>query len=159
MFNKKSRDEVIKDYLPLAKSMSRKFSTLSHEDRLQEALLALIKAYDTFNTDIGVSFGLYAKIVILNGLKRFYNKEISYKNGLSGEQVSEYVASDKSKSKMKFIEFLNDLKQKITSSDYAIFSHLLNGDTQKECSRFFGISQPSVSRAICRIKNFSKDLL
>ena len=159
MFDKKSRDEVIKNYLPLAKSMSKKFSTLSHEDRLQEALLSLIKAYDTFNADIGVSFGLYAKVVILNGLKSFYNKEISYKNSLSGEQVSEYVISDRSKNKMNFIEFLNDLKQKITSSDYAIFSHLLGGDTQKECSKFFGISQSSVSRTIGRIKIFSKDLL
>jgi RNA polymerase sigma-B factor len=69
-----ARDTVIERYLPLARSLARRYTRGAEpvEDLEQVASLALIKAIDTYDPDRGTAFSSYAVPSIAGALKRHY---------------------------------------------------------------------------------------
>jgi|HubBroStandDraft_1064217.scaffolds.fasta_scaffold123168_2 RNA polymerase sigma-B factor len=70
----KVRDELITRHLGLAHHLARRFSGRgeSHDDLVQVASLALVKAVDHFDPERGVQFSTFATTCIIGELKRHF---------------------------------------------------------------------------------------
>jgi RNA polymerase sigma-B factor len=69
-----ARDALIERYLPLAHSLARRYMRGAEpvEDLEQVAALALIRAIDMFDAELGIAFSSYAVPSIAGALKRHY---------------------------------------------------------------------------------------
>ncbi len=69
-----AREELILRYLPLVKSLARRFASRGQpvEDLVQVGAIGLIKAIDRFDLDRGVELSTYATPTILGEIKRFF---------------------------------------------------------------------------------------
>jgi len=69
-----AREELIVRYLPLVRSLARKFASRGQpvEDLTQVGCIGLIKAIDRFDLDRGVELSTYATPTILGEIKRYF---------------------------------------------------------------------------------------
>jgi RNA polymerase sigma-B factor len=69
-----AREELITRYLPLVKSLARRFISRGQplEDLVQVGSIGLIKAIDRFDLDRGVELSTYATPTILGEIKRYF---------------------------------------------------------------------------------------
>jgi RNA polymerase sigma-B factor len=69
-----AREELITRYLPLVKSLARRFASRGQpvEDLIQVGSIGLIKAVDRFDLDRGVELSTYATPTILGEIKRYF---------------------------------------------------------------------------------------
>jgi RNA polymerase sigma-B factor len=69
-----AREELITRYLPLVKSLARRFASRGQpvEDLIQVGSIGLIKAIDRFDLDRGVELSTYATPTILGEIKRYF---------------------------------------------------------------------------------------
>ena len=71
----RQRERLIELYLPLARSLARRYAKAAHEpfdDLMQVASLGLVKAVDRYDPDRGHAFTSYAVPTILGELRRHY---------------------------------------------------------------------------------------
>ena len=70
----RARDAIVTRYLPLARSLARRFRTGAEplEDLEQVAALALVKAVDAYDPDRGTAFSSYAVPCIAGAIKRYF---------------------------------------------------------------------------------------
>lgn len=73
-----ARDELIRSYLPLAKSLARRYraSSESREDLEQVASLGLVSAIDRFDPDRGIPFRGFAAPTILGELRHHFRDKV-----------------------------------------------------------------------------------
>lgn len=67
---KKERNDLVLQYLPLAKSMAKNVKSLALEDATQEAIIGLIRAADGYSEDHGAAFPTYARYWITDALQQ-----------------------------------------------------------------------------------------
>jgi RNA polymerase sigma-B factor len=69
-----AREELITRYLPLVKSLARRFASRGQpvEDLIQVGSIGLIKAIDRFDLERGVELSTYATPTILGEIKRYF---------------------------------------------------------------------------------------
>jgi RNA polymerase sigma-B factor len=69
-----AREELITRYLPLVKSLARRFASRGQavEDLIQVGSIGLIKAVDRFDIERGVELSTYATPTILGEIKRYF---------------------------------------------------------------------------------------
>lgn len=61
---------MVLQYLPLARSMAYRATSLPFEDAVQEAIIGLIRAADRFDESRGTAFSTYARYWITDALQR-----------------------------------------------------------------------------------------
>ncbi|MHB8868451.1 MAG: SigB/SigF/SigG family RNA polymerase sigma factor [Thermoleophilia bacterium] len=69
-----AREELITRYLPLVRSLARRFSSRGQpvEDLIQVGSIGLIKAIDRFDIERGVELSTYATPTVLGEIKRYF---------------------------------------------------------------------------------------
>jgi RNA polymerase sigma-B factor len=69
-----AREEIVKGHLGLASSVASRYSrtSVSFDDRMQLACLALVKAIDRFDPDRGVAFSSFAVPAMVGELQRYF---------------------------------------------------------------------------------------
>lgn len=172
-------------YLPLIESMTAKytaageFSKEDEDDMRQEAELAFYRALISYNTSQNkVTFGLYAKICIGNGLISYLRKfgadkknvsEDESKQTLSIDEFDEKIIpiySDEGRSPLDYIimnETASDISRiisdELTVYEKKVFNLYVQGRSAKEVALLVGRSEKSVSNAIYRIRAKIRSLL
>ncbi len=157
-------------YAPLLeKEVSRYSSSLGSadlEDLSQGALVSLYRAALSYRGDQGVTFGLYAKICVVNGIAdtlRYIGKKPI---DISMEALSEEeqpLADVNPQSMMIDKEQFAALDRKIhfalSELEYRIFELYLEGYSYAEIAERTGKSQKSVDNALRRVKDKLKKIL
>src|SRR3954465_3016347 len=69
-----TRELIVKRYLGLAASVASRYrrTSVSHDDRMQLACLALVKAIDRFDPDRGFAFSSFAVPAMVGELQRYF---------------------------------------------------------------------------------------
>ncbi|MBQ4556457.1 MAG: sigma-70 family RNA polymerase sigma factor [Clostridia bacterium] len=157
-------------YAPLLESeVSRYIGSLSDadlEDLKQGALVSLYRAALAYRDDRGVTFGLFAKICIVNGIAdtlRYIGKK---PNDISMDALSEDEQADSNvnpQSLMLDKEQFSMLKRKIhfalSDFEYKIFELYLGGYSYAEIAEKVGKPQKSVDNALRRVKDKLRKIL
>jgi RNA polymerase sigma-B factor len=73
-----SRDQVIEEYMPLVRSLARRFAGRGEqfEDLVQVGAIGLIKATDRYDPSRGVEFASYAVPTIIGEIKRHFRDRV-----------------------------------------------------------------------------------
>ena len=151
-------------YAPLLeREVSRYASSLSAadlDDLRQSASVSLYRAALAFRGDRGVTFGLFAKICIVNGiadsLRYIHGKDktLSMDDIAESEQPEDGEPSPQSLllDKEQAWETRKQIKASLSPLEYEIFEMYISGFSYAEIASRIGKSQKSVDNALCRIK-------
>lgn len=130
------------------------------DDLRQGASVSLYRAALAFHGDRGVTFGLFAKICIVNGIA----DSLRYIRGkgtmLSMEDLAEREQPDDGEpnpqslllDKEQVWETRRQIKEMLSPLEYEIFEMYISGFSYAEIASRIGKSQKSVDNALCRIK-------
>lgn len=130
------------------------------DDLRQSASVSLYRAALAFHGDRGVTFGLFAKICIVNGIA----DSLRYIRGkgtmLSMEDLDEREQPDGDEpnpqslllDKEQVWETRRQIKEMLSPLEYEIFEMYISGFSYAEIASRIGKSQKSVDNALCRIK-------
>ena len=151
-------------YAPLLeREVARYAASLSPadlDDLRQSASVSLYRAALAFHGDRGVTFGLFAKICIVNGIA----DSLRYIRGkgtmLSMEDLDEREQPDGDEpnpqslllDKEQVWETRRQIKAMLSPLEYEIFEMYISGFSYAEIASRIGKSQKSVDNALCRIK-------
>ena len=166
-----SFDAVYALYTPLINSITEKYKikfSLSDDDldeMRQEAAIALYDAALSYNSDRGVSFGLYAKICIKNrmtsllfrhgkSIKTEYIENESEPTVVQEEMTPEEVIINRE----SFAEIKKQIEFSLTGLEKSVFDLYLAGASYEDISSALKISKKSADNAMQRIKAKLKKL-
>lgn len=151
-------------YAPLLDSeVARYAGSLSEadlEDLRQGASVSLYRAALAYRADRGVTFGLFAKICIVNGIADSL-RYIGKKGGtLSIDDLEESEQPDDGEpnpqnlllDKERAWETRRQIRSALSDLEYEIFEMYISGFSYAEIASRIGKSQKSVDNALCRIK-------
>ncbi len=156
--------ELSEKYKPLLESeVSRYISSLSDadlDDLRQGALVALYHAALSYRTDYGVTFGLYAKVCIVNGIAdalRYLTKKtadvsmesLADDDLLGGDENPQSLMLDKE----GFALALNKARAVLSELEYRIFELYIGGYSYAEIADQIGKTEKSVDNALRRVKS------
>ena len=151
-------------YAPLLDSeVARYAGSLSEadlEDLRQGASVSLYRASLAFRADRGVTFGLFAKIFIVNGIAdslRYIGKKggtLSIDDLEESEQPDDGVPNPQSLllDKERVYETRRQIRSALSDLEYEIFEMYISGFSYAEIASRIGKTQKSVDNALCRIK-------
>ena len=129
------------------------------DDLRQSASVSLYRAALAFHGDRGVTFGLFAKICIVNGIA----DSLRYIRGkgtmLSMEDLDEREQPDDEPNPQSLLldkeqagETRRQIRSMLSPLEYEIFEMYISGFYYAEIASRIGKSQKSVDNALCRIK-------
>ncbi len=129
------------------------------EDMLQEALIAIEKAWQTYKFTYGVPFDAYVKKNIVYKLLNYKRQATNLKNGAetySLEYITnyDYQISDQDMTyTLEMKDYLKALEEKLSPKEQKVLKALITFDTSKDMANHLGTDIGSVYNATARIKN------
>lgn len=130
------------------------------DDLRQSASVSLYRAALAFHGDRGVTFGLFAKICIVNGIAdslryiRGKGTTLSMEDLAESEQPGDGEPNPQSLllDKEQAWETRRRIREMLSPLEYEIFEMYISGFSYAEIASRIGKSQKSVDNALCRIK-------
>lgn len=150
--------ELSEKYSALIHSMINKYSceTMTYEDAEdlhQEAQMLLLKAARTYDSDSGLTFGLYARICIRNGLVTLERKR---RRTLKSVDLSDQLSVPDTTDFVDEIESAHALIGKIacvlSKREFSVFRCLTLDYNHDEIAMKLNVSKKSVENTVFRIK-------
>lgn len=151
-------------YAPLLeREVNRYAASLSPadlDDLRQSASVSLYRAALAFHGDRGVTFGLFAKICVVNGIADSLRYIRRKGTTLSMEDLAEQEQPDDGEpnpqslllDKEQAWETRKQIQAVLSPLEYEIFEMYISGFSYAEIASRIGKSQKSVDNALCRIK-------
>lgn len=157
-------ESLVSKYLPAIKAKVQKYSMLADsEDLIQEGLLGLWSAAQTYNFNSNASFKTYAYKCIDNRINTGANK-CKGKKHIPTELLI-YLDSDdstqlkdKSTPEQRIIEHenylttINRIKNVLSVKEFKVLSYYLAGNSYKQIADFLGTNTKAIDNAIQRIR-------
>ncbi|MCL2850805.1 MAG: sigma-70 family RNA polymerase sigma factor [Firmicutes bacterium] len=140
--------------------------SLGEEDLIQEGLIALLRAKQTFKGDGGAKFETYASTCIRNRLIDILRKESTQipSKSIGDENNTKYTQSDidAATRKTEFLEkeeILKTVLNTCTDIERAILNTYLQGYSYTEIAKIFEISNKKIDNTIQKIKQKIKQTI
>ena len=176
-------EQLLHKYDPLITSLVRNFSEdfpsvdMSEDDLRQEAAIALYRAAISYSGDKKVTFGLYAKICIMNRLHNYLKRSISASASrivsgyiedvfkeedleMGGEPAPGYEEPHNIvMSNEGYEELRRTIKDALTDFEYKVIILTADGMSASEIAKKLGKNVRSVYGAIQRTKKKLKKLI
>lgn len=167
-------------YRPLIVSIAKKYIKYSHggvdlNDLIQEGLLGLNDAINSFRDEKNANFGTYAKICVQRKIANLIKSTMSYKNKILNDYIPidndedepiDYFLADNSKNPMNMVEdydfqnrLLTNLNDKLSDIEKEVFELKLSGFSYKEIANLLEKDSKSIDNCIQRIKTKLKKVL
>lgn len=174
--NEDAKEMFFEKYKPIVEIKANKIYNLypnygyDINDLIQEGMLALNEAINTYSEEKDVKFNTYANVVIERHLLSFVRKFSSQKHKLLNSSVS--IDAENNEGRI-LLEILNDnstnpehsfiteeeqrelkekMKERLTDREREVFDLRFEGFSYQEISRLLNISVKSVDGTISRIK-------
>ena len=130
------------------------------EDLRQSASVSLYRAALAYRGDRGVTFGLFAKICVVNGIADSLRYIRRKGTTLSMEDLAEQEQPDDGEQSPQSLlldkeqawETRKQIQAVLSPLEYEIFEMYISGFSYAEIASRIGKSQKSVDNALCRIK-------
>ncbi|MBE6149900.1 MAG: sigma-70 family RNA polymerase sigma factor [Firmicutes bacterium] len=167
-------------YRPLIVSIAKKYIKYSHggvdlNDLIQEGLLGLNDAINSFRDEKNANFGTYAKICVQRKIANLIKSTMSYKNKILNDYIPidndedepiDYFLADNSKNPINMVEdydfqnrLLDNLNEKLSDIEKEVFELKLSGFSYKEIANLLEKDSKSIDNCIQRIKTKFKKVL
>ncbi|KUK13497.1 MAG: sigma-70 family RNA polymerase sigma factor [Synergistetes bacterium] len=148
--------EIVKIYLPIVKSIARDYFVphMDYEDLVQEGLLALFKAVNSFDVNKGVKFESFLEMC----LRRQFTDVLRKATRQKEIPVNKYVSIEekpglslwREKEDWESMDF--DINLKLSDLENKVLSKYLEGKTYTEIAQELGCTLKVVDNALQRIK-------
>ena len=139
-----NKEKVVKEYLPLVRSIATKYNKLGipHEDLEQEGMIGLLEAADKYEENKGAKFSTYATYWIRKHIMAAVDKEKKY--SLNSTSLNEEITEDKKTTIIKPSANV-DLPSDMPKDEKKVLTLLFQDEfTLKEISEQLGISRERV---------------
>lgn len=182
--DKESLELLMQKYKGLVKKISRKYFLLSSEkeDIVQEGMLGLFGAYQSFDITQGVPFLPHAKICIknsiINAVKRSNNsKNLPFKQFVSIDNQGKIILKENEENddddeigffvqssdfdplqEALFHEKLKEIDKKTSSAEKSVLALYLEGLAYKEIAQKLSKTEKSIDSAMSNIRKKLKSL-
>ncbi|MBQ7173139.1 MAG: sigma-70 family RNA polymerase sigma factor [Clostridia bacterium] len=154
-------EELLVSYTPLVESLVKKFLSTNpaadEEELRQEAHICFYRAILRFDTtQNSVTFGLFAKTCIQNGLVTLLRSENRQKpvsltdEALAGASLPDPAAGILEKE--SYLELCGRVQQELSDYEAKIWWLYFSGRTPKEIANLVGKDEKSVTNAVYRIR-------
>ena len=148
-------DAIVAAYDPLLHSLSNQYP--SPVEYYYEACVALLKAVKSYKIDQdGVTFGLYASIVIRRHLRSYYNENESKKSQISDEDIEMIAVGDGIINRLfrqeEYDEFCRKMQEILSDLEYSVLWLWIEGCKTAEIAKELSIDAKSVDNAKARIQ-------
>lgn len=157
-------EELVLDNMPLVWHIAKKYRNMGHEydDLVQEGMIGLMKAAEKFDPDRGCRFSAFAGACIENDIRMYLRREKKHRCCVMS--LDQKICEDGSRLE-EVIGFQADGFECIWKQDLLeraagtvgrkewglVRRYYLDGATQKELAKQYGIRQPQVSKELKRI--------
>ena len=142
--------------LVLTKAYSFALKNLTDaDDYLQDGMLALLKAAETYDRTKGASFATYADVCVTNKMKNTAAKHIPETDEISDEEdygQSEPSPEDILIEREKMKELYNTISNLLSQKEWQIFRLFLDACSYSEIASDLKISEKSVDNALMRTR-------
>ncbi len=179
--NEEARSELVKKYTGIVHKIAYKYISLAEtfgieeKDLVQEGLIGLSKAIDTYDTDKNVLFYTYVTLCIESSIKsalrnaskkkhQSLNSSISldklYEEEMNINEILKDETSDPSiqlLDKESIDEMLLDSKKVLAPFEYEVFKLKAEGYSNEEIAIKTNKDKKSIENTMFRIKNKLKD--
>ena len=134
----------------------------ARDDLMQEGMLGLLKAVNTFQPDAGASFSTFAYLCVDSGMKTAVKKSLSAGNyplnasvdlSQQGEKLYSEVDPERTViGKEEEEEFDKKISATLSSLEYGVLSCFLAGLCYREIAEKLGVTEKAVDNALFRIR-------
>lgn len=162
--NKSAQDELLNKYIPMVNSIAAKFflNGGEREDLVQEGMVGLSSAIDSYSFSAGASFSSYAYICIRNSVVDAVKKSNAAKNlalntsvsivEISGEPAPTSPEEEIIKRENR-LEFLQKIGKNLSSLEFKTIVMYIDGASTAEIATALNRPQKSCDNALARAKS------
>lgn len=156
-------EKLMNEYKSLVNKISRNYFIIGadFEDVIQEGMIGLFNAYNTFDQTKNASFKTYATILInrqiINAIKKAYKyNNLDFFSDLNAKELEddieifnpeEFIINKESHSTL-----LKEISTKLSPLEISILQEFLKNETYEEIAKKLNLNKKSVDNALSRIK-------
>ena len=162
-----SVEEILEQYKPLVMSIARRYYLVGAEldDLIQEGMIGLYKAINSYESDKNASFSTFANLCITrqiqsaikngNRLKNSFFKEIMNEDDVALQLLLSPQPNPEDKVILEEEYFLikKEINEKLSQLEKNILNIYLTGKSYEEIAFKLGVTKKSVDNALNRIRN------
>jgi len=154
--NESAFSKLVSLYQPLLLDKSLRFSCgdeSKKEDAYQEACLALHRAALTYDETKEATFGLYARVCVVNALRSQYRREATAPDTVPlDEELLLADSFDELEEQENFERLLARINAELSVYERKVFALYIDDVSVSEIAEMLGKDEKSIRNAITRIK-------
>jgi RNA polymerase sporulation-specific sigma factor len=166
--DKRAVSELIVRYLRTVEYFAGRYDVSIREDMVQEGLMGLLKAVNTYRFDENVKFSTYANVCVRNkiissmkknsltGFEQFYDDSLEERFiGSADEPTPESILMQSERNE----EIYNKIISALSEQEWKVFQLFLTGMAYNQMALNLGVTVKSVDNAMQRVRRKLKSVL
>jgi RNA polymerase sporulation-specific sigma factor len=159
-----NQNELIEKHRKMVTIIARKFvgGNLTEQDLVQEGMISLLRAHDTFNVDGGASFETYATRVIRNRLIDIIRRQkgrgfVDYSGDLSDIVAERKYDPQVEEEFLEKSSLIKKILAQLPDVERAIFNSYAQGYSYDEIVKIFDISKKKIDNTVQKVRKLVRE--